>query len=301
MIQIGDKAPDLLGCDENGQQVRLSDFKGRTVALYFYPKDSTPGCTAQACNLRDNYTELLKAGYQVIGVSVDSAKSHTRFREKNALPFPLVCDTDHRLVQEFGVWAQKKMCGRSYMGTLRTTFIINPDGVVERIIDSKEVNTKNHAAQILKQMAVALLVACMSALAACTVGGNVSDDLATAEQAVDTHNYDLAKSICESFVTDSTTTLSAAELCRLSLIYMKLSDIDDPEFNTAAATQCYRSALRSDSDSAVAYYNSVPVDEARHIEIMSQLNRILSTPAELYLQDEDSVDMNTELFNPEGI
>ena len=149
MIQIGDKAPDLLGCDENGRQVRLSDFPGRTVALYFYPKDSTPGCTAQACNLRDNYEALLAAGYQVIGVSVDPAKSHVRFREKNALPFPLVSDTDHKLVEEFGVWAEKSMCGRKYMGTLRTTFIINPQGIVERIIGPKEVKTKDHAAQIL--------------------------------------------------------------------------------------------------------------------------------------------------------
>lgn len=149
MIQIGDKAPDLLGLDENGKEVRLSDYSGRTVALYFYPKDSTPGCTAQACNLRDNYQALLDAGYQVIGVSVDPAKSHARFREKNSLPFPLVSDSDHRLVEEFGVWAEKSMCGRKYMGTLRTTFIINPEGIVSRIIGPKEVKTKDHAAQIL--------------------------------------------------------------------------------------------------------------------------------------------------------
>jgi len=149
MIQIGDKAPDLLGCDENGHEVCLSDFPGRTVALYFYPKDSTSGCTAQACNLRDNYQTLLDAGYQVIGVSVDPAKSHVRFKEKNQLPFPLVSDTDHRLVEEFGVWAEKSMYGRKYMGTLRTTFIIAPDGTVKRIIASKEVKTKDHAAQIL--------------------------------------------------------------------------------------------------------------------------------------------------------
>ncbi|MDE5635667.1 MAG: thioredoxin-dependent thiol peroxidase [Muribaculaceae bacterium] len=148
-MQIGDKAPDLLGLDENGKEVRLSDYSGRTVALYFYPKDSTPGCTAQACNLRDNYQALLDAGYQVIGVSVDPAKSHARFREKNSLPFPLVSDSDHRLVEEFGVWAEKSMCGRKYMGTLRTTFIINPEGIVSRIIGPKEVKTKDHAAQIL--------------------------------------------------------------------------------------------------------------------------------------------------------
>lgn len=151
MIQIGDKVPDMLGVDENGHAVCLSDFKGKTIALYFYPKDSTPGCTAQACNLRDNYERLLSAGYQVIGVSVDSAKSHARFREKNSLPFPLITDADHKLVEEFGVWAEKKMCGRTYMGTLRTTFIISPEGTVERIIGPKEVKTANHAAQIIAE------------------------------------------------------------------------------------------------------------------------------------------------------
>lgn len=148
MIKTGDKAPDLLGCDENGRPVRLSDFQGRKVALYFYPKDSTPGCTAQACNLRDNYQALLDAGYQVVGVSVDPAKSHTRFREKNNLPFPLISDTEHTLVEAFGVWAEKSMYGRKYMGTLRTTFIIGTNGIVERIIGPKEVKTKDHAAQI---------------------------------------------------------------------------------------------------------------------------------------------------------
>ena len=149
MIQIGDKVPDMLGVDENGNTVRLSDFKGKKVALYFYPKDLTSGCTAQACNLRDNYTGLLDAGYQVVGVSVDPAASHVRFREKNSLPFPLITDTDHKLVEQFGVWAEKKMYGRTYMGTLRTTFIIDPDGTVERVIGPKEVKTKDHAAQIL--------------------------------------------------------------------------------------------------------------------------------------------------------
>ncbi|MDE6403112.1 MAG: thioredoxin-dependent thiol peroxidase, partial [Muribaculaceae bacterium] len=147
--QPGDKVPDILGVDENGNTVRLSDFKGKKVALYFYPKDLTSGCTAQACNLRDNYAELLDAGYQVVGVSVDPAASHVRFREKNSLPFPLITDTDHKLVEQFGVWAEKKLYGRTYMGTLRTTFIIDPDGTVERVIGPKEVKTKDHAAQIL--------------------------------------------------------------------------------------------------------------------------------------------------------
>lgn len=149
MIEIGQKAPDLLGTDQDGKEVRLSDYPGRTIALYFYPKDSTSGCTAQACNLRDNYQALLDAGYQVIGVSVDSADSHKKFIAKQQLPFPLIADTDHRLVEEFGVWGEKSMYGRKYMGTFRTTFIISPDGTVERIITPKQVKTKDHAAQIL--------------------------------------------------------------------------------------------------------------------------------------------------------
>ncbi len=152
MIEIGQKAPDLLGTDQDGKEVRLSDYPGRTIALYFYPKDSTSGCTAQACNLRDNYQALLNAGYQVIGVSVDSADSHKKFIDKQQLPFPLIADTDHRLVEEFGVWGEKSMYGRKYMGTFRTTFIISPDGTVERIITPKQVKTKDHAAQILTIM-----------------------------------------------------------------------------------------------------------------------------------------------------
>lgn len=150
MIEIGQKAPDLLGTDQDGKEVRLSDYPGRTIALYFYPKDSTSGCTAQACNLRDNYQALLDAGYQVIGVSVDSADSHKKFIAKQQLPFPLIADTDHRLVEEFGVWGEKSMYGRKYMGTFRTTFIISPDGTVERIITPKQIKTKDHAAQILE-------------------------------------------------------------------------------------------------------------------------------------------------------
>lgn len=149
MYTIGDKIPDLLGNDQNGNPVRLSDYPGKTIALYFYPKDSTPGCTAQACNLRDNYAELLANAYQVIGVSVDSAASHQKFIAKNELPFPLIADTDHRLVEAFGVWGEKSMYGRKYMGTMRTTFIIGPDGIVKRIITPKEVKTKDHASQIL--------------------------------------------------------------------------------------------------------------------------------------------------------
>lgn len=148
-MNIGDRIPDLLGVDADGREIRLSDYPGRKIALYFYPKDNTSGCTAQACNLRDNYTDLLDAGYQVIGVSVDSAASHKKFAEKHSLPFPLITDTDHRLVEQMGVWAEKSMYGRKYMGTLRTTFIIAPDGTIERIITPKQIKTSDHAAQIL--------------------------------------------------------------------------------------------------------------------------------------------------------
>lgn len=151
MIHVGDKAPDFLGVNEKGEEIRLSAYKGKKVILYFYPKDSTPGCTAQACNLRDNYSTLQNAGYEIIGVSVDSEKSHQRFIEKNNLPFTLIADTDKKLVTEFGVWGEKKLCGRVYMGTNRTTFLINEEGVVERIISPKEVKTKEHASQILNQ------------------------------------------------------------------------------------------------------------------------------------------------------
>lgn len=149
MMNIGDNVPDILGLDENGKEIKRSDFPGKTIALYFYPKDLTSGCTAQACNLRDNYHTLLDAGYQVIGVSVDPQASHKKFIEKNSLPFPLIADTDHKLVELFGVWGEKSMYGRKYMGTFRTTFIISPEGIVQRIIGPKQVKTKDHAAQIL--------------------------------------------------------------------------------------------------------------------------------------------------------
>ena len=148
-IQIGDKVPEVLGLDQNGKEIKLSDFKGKKLALYFYPKDNTSGCTAEACSLRDGYNELQAAGYEVVGVSKDSAKSHQGFIAKQALPFSLIADTDTTLQQQFGVWAEKKMCGRSYMGTLRTTFIINAEGIVTNIIGPKEVKTKDHANQIL--------------------------------------------------------------------------------------------------------------------------------------------------------
>lgn len=150
-MTIGDKAPDLLGLNENGEEVRLSQYAGKKLVLYFYPKDSTSGCTTEACNLRDNYSELRRAGYEVVGVSVDSAASHQKFIAKNELPFPLIADTDKTLVETFGVWGEKSMYGRKYMGTFRTTFIINEEGIIERILLPKEIKVKDHAKQILKQ------------------------------------------------------------------------------------------------------------------------------------------------------
>lgn len=149
-IQIGDKMPDKLGVNQLGEPVLATMLRGKKVALYFYPKDNTSGCTAQACNLRDNYAELRKAGYEIVGVSVDDEKSHQKFIAKHDLPFTLIADTDKTLVEHFGVWAEKKMYGRAYMGTLRTTFIFNEEGILERIISPKEISTSDHAAQILK-------------------------------------------------------------------------------------------------------------------------------------------------------
>ena len=142
-IQVGDRVPDLLGTDQDGKEVRMSDYRGRRVALYFYPKDNTSGCTAEACSLRDGYADLQAAGYDVIGVSKDSARSHRGFIEKQSLPFRLIADTDTTLQQQFGVWAEKKLYGRTYMGT--------GEGVVERVIE--RVNTKDHARQILSEEA----------------------------------------------------------------------------------------------------------------------------------------------------
>ena len=150
-LQIGDKIPEILGTAQDGKVVKSADFAGRKLALYFYPKDSTPGCTAQACSLRDGYTELKKAGYEVVGVSVDSEASHRKFIEKYDLPFTLIADVDKRLVQEFGVWQEKKNYGKSYMGTVRTTFLIDETGTVIHIIEGRKVDTKNHAEQILNQ------------------------------------------------------------------------------------------------------------------------------------------------------
>lgn len=148
MLKVGDLAPDYLGLDENGAEVRVSDYKGRKLIVYFYPKDSTPGCTAEACSLRDGMGELAAAGYAVVGISGDSVASHLRFKEKQQLNFPLVADTDKTTIQSFGAWGEKRMAGRTYMGILRTTFVIDGSGVIERVIT--KVDTKNAAKQILE-------------------------------------------------------------------------------------------------------------------------------------------------------
>ena len=152
MDLIGKKAPEILGRDQDGKELHLGDFKGRKLVLYFYPKDLTSGCTAEACSFRDGYEEIRRKGVAVVGVSVDSEASHKKFIEKNNLPFPLIADTDHSLVETFGVWAEKNMYGRKYMGTLRTTFIIDEEGVIEKIFTSKEIKTSIHAQQILDSL-----------------------------------------------------------------------------------------------------------------------------------------------------
>lgn len=149
-MNIGDKAPELLGRDQDGKELKMSDFKGKKLVLYFYPKDNTPGCTSEACNLRDNYHQFLAQGYAVVGVSVQDEASHKKFIEKYQLPFPLIADTDMTLNNAFGVWGEKNMYGRKYMGTFRTTFIIDEEGKIERIISPKEINVKEHAEQILQ-------------------------------------------------------------------------------------------------------------------------------------------------------
>ncbi len=148
-MNVGDKAPEVLGLNENGEQVTLSAYKGKKVVLYFYPKDNTSGCTAEACSLRDNYADLQAAGCEVVGVSVDNQASHRKFIEKQSLPFSLIADTDKQLVQQMGVWGEKSMYGRKYMGTFRTTFVINEEGIIEKMFLPKEIKTKTHGDQVL--------------------------------------------------------------------------------------------------------------------------------------------------------
>lgn len=147
-LKEGEKAPVFKGLDQEGKPVSLADFKGKKVILYFYPKDMTPGCTAQACNLRDNYSALLQKGFVVVGVSTDSEKRHRKFTEKYELPFPLLADEDRSIHLQYGVWGEKKFMGRVFDGTHRTTFLINEQGVIDKII--VKPNTKNHTEEILE-------------------------------------------------------------------------------------------------------------------------------------------------------
>ncbi len=147
-LKAGDIAPDFSVKDQKGNTVKLSDFKGKKVVLYFYPKDSTPGCTAEACNLRDNYEALQNAGYEILGVSKDSEKSHQKFIDKYELPFTLLADEEKEIHDKYGTWIEKSMYGRKYMGTARVTFLVDAQGKIEEIIE--KVKTKDHTAQILK-------------------------------------------------------------------------------------------------------------------------------------------------------
>lgn len=146
-LSIGDQAPEIHGKDQNGKDFSLAQFSGKKIALYFYPKDDTPGCTAQACSLRDNEIAMQTAGFQTIGVSVDSEIMHQKFISKYNLPFPLIADIDHKVVTDYGVWVEKSMYGKKYMGTARTTFVIDEKGIIVNIIEN--VDTKDHAKQIL--------------------------------------------------------------------------------------------------------------------------------------------------------
>ena len=147
-LKEGDKAPDFTAKDQNGKTISLADFKGKTVILYFYPKDDTPGCTAEACDFRDNYQSLLSKGFEVIGVSTDGEKSHKKFETKYNLPFPLIADEEKNIVEAYGVWGEKSMYGKTYMGTTRKTFIIDADGNLKKIID--KVDTKAASQQVLE-------------------------------------------------------------------------------------------------------------------------------------------------------
>ncbi|OJW71391.1 MAG: peroxiredoxin [Candidatus Amoebophilus sp. 36-38] len=146
-LQVGDPAPTFVGKDQNGRTIKLADFAGKKLILYFYPKDNTPGCTLEARNLRDNYEALRKAGYEVVGVSTDSEESHQQFITQHSLPFRLIADKDHQIHDMYGTWVEKSMFGKKYWGTARTTFVIDEKGKIEQIID--KVETDNHAAQIL--------------------------------------------------------------------------------------------------------------------------------------------------------
>ncbi len=147
-IKEGSKAPGFKGVDQNGNKVSLSDFKGKKVILYFYPKDDTPGCTAQACNLRDNHQDLISKGYQIIGISTDSMKSHKKFEEKFSLPFPLIADEEKKIVEKYNVWGEKQFMGNTFMGTNRTTFLIDEEGKIKKVITKPD--TQNQTQQVLE-------------------------------------------------------------------------------------------------------------------------------------------------------
>ncbi len=149
MIEVGQRLPEVLGKDQDGNEIKLSDFAGKKLVLYVYPKDNTPGCTNQACNIRDNYSALLREGYAILGASIQSEASHKKFIEKYSLPFPIIADTEKVLVEQLGVYGEKKMCGKVGMGTFRTTFITDENGIVTRIIGPKQIKVKEHAEQIL--------------------------------------------------------------------------------------------------------------------------------------------------------
>ncbi|MBE8713782.1 thioredoxin-dependent thiol peroxidase [Sphingobacterium hungaricum] len=145
-LQIGDQAPEIKAKNQSGDTIKLSDLKGKKVILYFYPKDNTPGCTTEACNFRDNYQSLLNDGFEVLGVSIDSEQSHQKFISKFELPFNLLADEDQKIVQDYGVWVEKNMYGKKYMGTARTTFVIDEKGKIQHIL--KKVDNKNATQQI---------------------------------------------------------------------------------------------------------------------------------------------------------
>ncbi|MDZ7739567.1 MAG: thioredoxin-dependent thiol peroxidase [Bacteroidales bacterium] len=147
-LKEGQEAPFFEGTDQSGNTIRLDDFKGKKLVLYFYPKDNTPGCTKEACNLRDNYKDLLAKEFAIVGVSPDSVKSHQKFAGKYDLPFPLISDTDKKIMSDYGTWGEKKMFGKTSLNVLRTTFVIDEKGIIEKII--KKVDTKAHTEQIYK-------------------------------------------------------------------------------------------------------------------------------------------------------
>ncbi len=149
-LKKGDKAPDFTGNNQDGKSLNLKDFKGKRVILYFYPKDDTPGCTAEACNLRDNYNDWIAKGYEVIGVSPDNENSHKKFKDKHQLPFTLISDPNHEILKAYGAWGMKKMYGKSYEGVLRTTYIINEDGIIDEVFT--KVDTQNHTTQLLEAL-----------------------------------------------------------------------------------------------------------------------------------------------------